>query len=153
MNYLSSKHVKKKQERQERLRKLEKTPHKGSSESITDACSITSSRVSRPWIRDPVSDAKPVTDPLLRQKLQVLNAAGTRLGSRDQKLLQVMIAKREAERKRQEERETLRRKWEEEQHGCYTSQFQRLWFISQSNIYSRSRSLPEELDNGFPEKR
>ncbi len=53
--------------KQERLQKASENLQ--SQESINDTASITSSRASRPWIKDPLADAKPITDPLLRQKL------------------------------------------------------------------------------------
>ena len=66
--------------KQARLKKSE--GHLASVESITDGASVTSSRASRPWIKDPMADAKPVTDPVLRSKISSVTSPGGRISAK-----------------------------------------------------------------------
>ena len=57
----------KKQQRQ--LEKQQQENGIGSVSPTAEVNSISSSRASRPWIKDPKADATPITDPKLREKL------------------------------------------------------------------------------------
>ncbi|ELT94222.1 hypothetical protein CAPTEDRAFT_214165 [Capitella teleta] len=118
----------KKQEREQK--------QQGSRESISDGSSNHTSgsggsRTARPWIKDPCADAKPIADPQLRRKLNGITDC-TRLSTRsrtanlnrhsapvmssqDQKILKMMLEKREQEKSVRDLRETNKLKREEEQ--------------------------------------
>ncbi|KAI0219895.1 hypothetical protein LSAT2_028596 [Lamellibrachia satsuma] len=118
-------------------------------QSYTDVSSISScTSMRRP---SPMGDAKPITNPELRRQLRLTNSSSTRLRPQDQKILELMLAKREEQMMENHRRDLAHRKWESERERSMSVSKRRSGVSADrkrdQNATTPSRQRPTSIDH------